>query len=416
MPILAPNLNVRGWAYTEETDGFGKLPAVPTWLRPRGHRDLQPTWGQQAVPDQRQRDEFLIKHPSWPGVKQWAAAMQLMIHEGTRTELAPIIKGCLGADSSSAVLTINAGGAHTASRIVMNNANLPAPIVRVTGNDGKIYDRPVKSFGVVGPLTIELAIALPAGVLPTAVANPAGANGACWQEDPDADVKTFYVEVDRRGQTGETKGFGSGNVPNLLELVFELGAHLGLRLGFQGGEWQTGSAPNVQKHSKFSEQYLSYHATCFWQDITAPVAPVSFRLRGLGLNLAPEWHPLLGSTGTDANDNDPETNLFGWDRGPLLEGGINLQLALPRTALYTERNALTSKGLYLRFKSKVAGVAGPSQLLAIWVPDVTPDDVPQPAQNGGREAHDQKLSVGLSTLLDAPNNLSTKCAVAIMDC
>jgi hypothetical protein len=414
-PMQSPNLNVRGWAYTREDDGFGKLPAVPTWFRPRGHRDLEPTFGQENLVDQRQRDEFLIKHPSWPGVKQFAAAMALMTHENTVTELDQIFKACLGKTSSAAALTIKPAGVHTASEIEMNDGNLPPPIISILGSDGKRYDRPVLSFGVVGANKIKLAIALPGGVLPTAVQNPVARNGKCYQEDPDADVDTFLLEVDRRGQTGETKGRGFGNVPNMLELAFELGQHLGLRLSFQGGEWTTGAAPNVQKHARFTNQFLSYHASCFWQPIDAVVAPVSFRLRSLGMNLAPEWNPLLGSTGTDGNDADPLTNLFGWERGPLLDGGINLGLALPYVAGYADRSALTSRGLYLRFKSKAGGAAAPSKLMAVWVPDTVLNDNPKPEPNGGREAHSFPLNVGLSTLLDTASDLSTKCAVCIMD-
>lgn len=410
MTTLAPILNVRRWAYKLESSR-----AIPSgsFFNPKGCQDFTPTLGQANLEDARQLDEYMINYPSWPGVKTFSAAFLAMLHEATHTELAPLIKAALGADSSSAVLTIGAGP-HTGLIINMLNANLPAPIVVITGDDGKKYPRPVKAFNT-GTFALTLAIGLPAGVLPVAVRNPGQAGGACWQESPTAAASTFYVEADRASQANQTKIQGYVNVPSELSLRFDIQSRLGFGLGFTGAEWTVnGATSGPAATSKNSEQFLAYNSTCFMQSLVTPAVPTKKILRGLTLNLAPEWLPIPGQTGNDGDAAEPESNLIGWERGRGLINGLGLQFATPDVTKYADRSSMLDQQCFLMFKSRVGGGLTPQRVLCIWYPEITPNDNPQPSANGGVEAHDQNFIVGQSTLLSASTNLLTKAVVAIL--
>lgn len=408
--LLSPYLKVHGWSFQESPAGTPRAPAGPI-LRAKGSQGFAPTWGQTALEDARDLDEYMISNPSWPGVKSFAAALMTMVHEASYTELSPLLKCALGAESSTADLTIGAGP-HTSGTINMLNANLPAPIVLITGDDGKKYERPVKSFDA-GTFLLTLAIKLPGVVLPVAVKNPgeAPANGACWQEAPFAAPATFRVEVDQRGQTNETKGFADVCVPTELSVRFDVAGRLAFGVGWSGAEWTLGAAPNVLAQGKQTEQFLSYNSTCFINDLAVPVAPNKVPLNGFGVDLAAEFLPILGQTGVDGNDADPESNLIHWDRGKGLIKGLSLNFASSLGASrYTDRATMVNKGVFLRFKSRVAGAGLPTRVLSIWYPEITPNDNPTKGANGGIESETQPFVVGQSTLLSA--NVLTKCAVA----
>ncbi len=407
--LLSPYLQVRGWSFQESPAGTPRAPAG-TIYRPKGSQDFTPTWGQAALPDARSLDEYMISYPSWPGVKNFSAALLAMVHEATHTELAPLFKCALGKRSSTAVLTIKPAGAHTNGTIEMNDANIPAPIIQIVGSDAKIYERPIKDFDA-GTKIITLAIKLPAGVLPVTVKNPVTATGDCWQESLDAPA-TFRVELDQRGQTNETKGLADVCVPSELSLRFDVQGRLAFGVGWSGAEWTLGAAPNVQAQGKQGEQFLAYNSTCFINDLTAPAVPNKVPLNGFALDLAPEWLPILGQTGVDGNDADPESNLIQWDRGKALMKGLGLNFASTLgSQRYTDRATMVNKGCFLRFKSRVAGSGNPTRVLSIWYPEITPDNNPTKGANGGIEAETQPFVVGQSTLLSA--NVLTKCAVAI---
>ncbi len=410
--LLSPYLNVRGWSYQESPSGTVRAPAG-TIYRPKGSQDFAPTFGQSALEDMRQLDQYMIQHASWPGVKTFSAALLAMLHETTHTELAPLIKTCLGKASSVAVMTIKPAGAHTNGTIEMNDANLPPPIILIKGSDNKFYERPVKTFDPGAPKLITLAIKLPAGILPAVVYNPVTAGGAAWQESQDAGA-TYRVEVDRRGQTNESKGVADVCVPSEFSLRYDAQGRLGFGIGFTGAEWTLGAAPNVQAMGRQTEQFLSFNSTLFLQDLTAPVVPNKVALRGFGLDLAPEWLPILGQTGADGSDADPDSNLITWERGKGIKKGLSLQFASATgDTRYTDRAALTPRQAFLRFKSRVGGVGTPTRVLSIWFPEITPNDNPTKGANGGIEADDQPFVVGQSTLLDSATGLLTKCAVAI---
>lgn len=406
---LAPLMPVRRWLYKLES---ARATPSGSAFKPKAYQDFIPATGQAALSDDRQLDEYMINYASWPGVKSFSAAVLTMLNEDTYTECAPLIKAALGADSSAAVLTINGAGAHTDGTIVMTNSNLPAPIIVVTGNDGKKYPRPVKAFNT-GTFVITLAIKLPAGVLPTAVRNPAAAGGACWQES-QAVAPTFYFEADRAGQTNETKVQGYVNVVSELSLRFDIQNRLGLGFGFTGAEWTIGGSLATAATAKNLQQYLAYNSVCFKQGLTVPVAPVKRALRGLTLDLAPEWVPIVGQTGNDGDATEPESNLIGWERGRSLIKGLGLQFATPDTTKFTDRSAMTAEQTFLMFKSRVGGGLTPTAVLCIWFPETTANDVPMPAANGGVEAMDQPFIVGQSTLLSAAESLLHKCACAIL--
>ncbi len=412
--LLSPYLKVRGWSYQESPAGTPRAPAG-TVYRPKATQDFAPNFSQAALEDMRDLDQYMISHPSYPGVKSFTAALLAMLHETSHTELAPLIKCCLGKRSSTAVLTIGAGP-HTAAVIGMLNANLPAPIIQIEGDDGLYYERPVKEFNT-GTFALTLAIELPAGVLPVAVNNPAAAGGDCWQESQDAGA-TFRVEMNRHGQTQEVKGLADLCVPSEMSLRYDAAGRLAFGIGWTGAEWTLGAAPNVQAVGKNEEQFLSFNSTFFWNDLVTPTAPVKIPLRGFTLDLAPEWVPIPGQTGEDGSAADPESNLIIWERGKALVKGLTLQFATSRGQDgYTERENVTTetKQAFFRFKSKVGGVNVPTRVLSIWFPEVSPDDNPVKGANGGVEAEDNLYKIGQSTLLSAVTGLLTKAVVAITE-
>ncbi len=413
MTAQAPLLDVRGFAYRRASSP--RTPSADAVINPRGIEAFTPTLAQENLPDNRHLDEFLINSPTWPGVKTFSAPFGVAIHDQTHVEMAPIFKANFGANSSSAVLTINGAGAHTASVIFTTNANLPGPIIQIDGNDGKVYIRPVKNFDDA-LFRIDLAIALPAGVLPTAVRNPAAANGAGWQQSSSAAVDTFRCEFDRRGQPNERKGFADVCVFTELSLRMDsISERLRFGLNVAGAEWTLGSAPNVTSRGKTSEQFLSYNATCFIQSLSVITAPVKKQLRGLTMNLATNWAPQTGMTGTDGDDADPDSNLVDYARHKFMPNGFSLNFIEPEEARYDDRAAMTDQQVFLLFKDRVGGVSTPTRVLALWFPEVQENNNPDAGTHGLLEADDQLYNVGQSTLLDSGSGLLTQCAMAIME-
>lgn len=374
-----------------------------------------PALSQENLADNRDLDEFMINSPSWPGVKSFAAPVGIALHAATHTEMAPIFLANFGALSSTNVLVIDGAGLHTASTIfLVSGATIPGPIVMVTGSDGKKYPRPVKNFDIALK-RIDLAIALPAGVLPTAVVNPVGAAGAGWQEKYNAIVDTFRFEFDRRGQPNERKGYADVCVVSELSLKMDsITERLKLGLNVMGAEWTLGSAPNITARAKTTEQFLSYNATCFMQSLSVITAPTKLPLRSLTLNMAPEFVPQTGQTGVDGSDADPDSNLIDYARGRFMPNGFGLNFIQPLGARYTNRASIADEQCFLLFKDRVGGVATPTRVLAIWFPEINENDNPAAAQNGLLEADDQPYIVGQSPLLGAGLGTAFKCAIAIM--
>jgi len=414
MTANAPLMNVRGFAYRKATSP--RTPSADAVQNPKAIEAFTPALTQENLVDNRDADEFLINYASWPGVKSFAAPFGVALHETTHTELAPVFLATFGALSSTAVLTINGAGPHTNGTITMNNGNLPAPIIQIDGDDGKTYIRPVKSFDTGVPKLLTLAIKLPTGVLPTAVRNPAAANGACWQELYNAAVHTFRCEFDRRGQPNERKGYADVCLFTEVSLRMDsINERLRFGLNVAGAEWTLGSAPNVTARAKTDEQFLAYNATCFIGSLGTPAIPVSYQLRGLTMNFAPEYVIQNGTTGVDGDDADPSSNVIDAARNKFMPNGFTLQFSEPDMDRYDNREAMEDEQVFLLFKSRVGGIDTPTRVLAVWFPEATANDNPMAAANGQLEADDQLYSVGQSTLLASATGLLTKCAMAIME-
>lgn len=389
------NERSRRFGYDQET--VFETTAAGTFQNPAAYTKVTVNPGREVVEREENLNSFGDLYPPDPGVQTFDAAVEFDQCKETYADLKRLFTGAIGQEDSNSAITVTAGT--TTQSVIKISAGTPQKIVKITGNDGKVYLIPITSF--TGGTDANPAMKLPAAAVGAGLSgmNLGTAAGAVFSYVLGTAATTYQLEFDRSGQTGEVKYRGYGAAIKQASFLFELRKRIAWQFGFTASRWEKAPSgmqlanPNVR-----TNPFLSFACNCHLYQYSAAIAVSNAtKLKKLAFSFAPK---LIEETGTKALDGSSlitGSDITGFTRGQNWDGRLALQITNPDVNWHDRwdpTDTTTYYGIFCEFFSSKPAKAPNAPRLAIWFPYLQLAAEPVLEVVNGGEAQSLMFNIG----------------------
>ncbi len=328
---------------------------------------LDPKVGRAMLERSQQRNSTKDSYSPRIGNQSHELTFEALCSNGTAADLGDLIKTSLGEQVATSNLVFDDGPDE--STVVVSSGTFDQ-IVKIEGDDGLFYYRPIKS---VTGLTATLAIELPAGVVAVGVQNAIDTTGRAFRDKHDGAVAYYQAMVDQAGYTGERVIKAQGAVPTPFKFVWTLEQLLKISMGLTGAVWSVQTtASGLTDTNDGSHGYTSDAISLGIQDLTTPVALTELGPKSLEFSMGYQF--TKGTAGQGASGGVvPASNATRWIRGNPIEETIKITIDEGDWKTWDEAVlAGTAYQFWAEFQPGNMGAAVAASRICVWFPRVIP--------------------------------------------
>lgn len=365
--------NERSRRFGYDKESVFETTAIGSFVNPSAQSNVVVNPDREFIERDEHLNTFADLYPADPGVQLFDASVDFQMCKETYADNKRLFAAAMGSEDANSAITSVAGT--TTDSIVKVSAGTPQRILKVLGNDGKIYLVPVKTF--TAGTDANLAMKLPPAAVGAGLvaSNPATATGGVFSYLLGTSADTFMLEFDRSGQSGQIKYRAWGAPVRKAMFQFDLRKRIGWQFGFGASRWEKNPVspayqladPNVRNNP-----FIGFACNAHLYQYTSAIA-VSNRtvLKKIAFSFAPTLIDETGTKGLDGSSNIPGSDITGYTRAQNWQDKLALTLTYPDNAWHDRldpSDTATYYGFFAEFFPNKPSSAPGTPRCAVWFP------------------------------------------------